>query len=211
MRRISVTYSREATIRVIIIDDHPMLRDGTQAHLDNAPAIEVIATGGTGSEALRLVDDLRPDVLLLDLRLPDINGVEVARQLCGRFPEVNVVVLTGYDATSYVAALRKIGIKGFLEKTATSAEIEAAVRAVAIGGTAFDATMPDGDGGGAALTIREFEVLRLIVNGKRNGEIAAELCLSIKTVEFHVGNVFSKLEARSRTEAVRLAQARGLV
>lgn len=191
------------SIRVIIVDDHPMLRDGTKACLDQAGGVDVVAVASTGAEALRLVQAHRPDALLLDLRLPDVSGVEIARRVRERSPEVAIVVLTGYEQLGYTRALRELGVKGFLQKTASSKEIVDAVRAVAAGGSAF----PDIEGSGniKALSMRELEVLRLMVAGYRNADIVEELSISLRTVEYHVSNVLSKLGARSRADAVRIA------
>jgi DNA-binding NarL/FixJ family response regulator len=206
----TVSTSKDSVVRVVVIDDHPLLRDGTTAALDRAPAITVVAVGGTGADALRLVQAHRPHVLLLDLRLPNMSSVDVARIVCSQYQEVAVVILTGYEEVGYVRALREIGARGFLQKTASSMDIVATVRAVVAGGTAFAATLGD-ENGGISLTTREQEVLRLVVKGRRNSDIAIELGISVKTVEFHVGNVLAKLGAYSRAEAIHLALEHGLV
>lgn len=200
-------------IRAVLVDDHPALRHGTQAILQQAGGIEVIGATGEGAEALQLVESLRPDVLLLDLHLPDVNGVEVARRVRERCPEVAVLVLTGYEEVGYVRALRELGVRGFVGKTASNEQIVAAVRAVAAGRTVLvsegvEATLRAGS---PVLTSREQEVLRLLAAGKRNQEIADALCVSLKTVEFHVGHVLEKLGARSRTEAIVEARRQGFV
>lgn len=197
------------SIRVIIVDDHPMLRNGTKACLEQAAGVDIVAVASTGAEALRLVQAHRPGVLLLDLRLPDVSGVEVARRVREWSAEVAIVVLTGYEQIGYARALRELGVKGFLPKTASSKEIVGAVRAVAAGGSAFP-NIADG-GSIEALSIRELEVLRLMVAGYRNADIAEELSISLRTVEYHVSNVLSKLEARSRADAIRIAHTDGIL
>lgn len=202
----------ERPIWIVVVDDHPMLRQGTRALLDGTPGMRVVATTGEGAEALRLAERCRPDVLLLDLRLPDISGVAVARRVRAAHPAIAILVLTGYDDAAYTRALLALGVRGYLPKTATGEEIVAAVRALAAGRSALDAAVrqaalaPDI----VALTERELEVLRLLVDGRRNQEIADALCIVVKTVEYHVGNILQKLHARSRSEAIRKAQEYGL-
>ena len=199
-------------IRVVIVDDHPMVREGTRALLERSAKIEVVGAVGEGMEALRLAGELQPDVLLLDVRLPDISGVEVARQTRQSFPEVKLLVVTGYDEIGYSRALRQLGVHGYLAKSASGAEIIAAVQAVAAGSvllTAESARVASG-GGREPLTSRERDVLELLVAGRRNAEIADQLTVSLKTVEFHVRNVFEKLGARSRAEAVSRALQQGI-
>jgi len=198
------------TIRVVIVDDHPMLLEGTRVCLERAPDIAVVGVTGMGREAIHLVAEHRPDVLLLDLRLPDISGVEVARQVRAAYPDTAIVVLTGYGDAGYLRALWPLGIRGYLPKTATDAEIVAAVRRAAAGYTMISSesreqvlTEP--------LTPREREILRRLVAGQRNAEIAAALLISAKTVEYHVSNIFTKLGARSRAEAIRIAHEQGIL
>lgn len=199
-------------IRVLIIDDHPMVREGTRALLDRSPAIEVMDALGDGSAALWLVRRRQPDVVLLDVRLPDISGIEVARRLRLEFPSIKVLVVTGYDEIGYARALLRLGVRGYLAKSASGAELVAAIRAVAAGNRVLTAEAARAvvDDGTTPLTAREHEVLHRLVAGMRNAEIADALCLSLKTVEFHVRNVFQKLGARSRAEAVSMALQRGL-
>src|SRR5689334_15656218 len=187
-------------IRVLIVDDHPMAREGTRALLERSAAIEVVGAVGEGFAALWLLRELQPDIVLLDVRLPDISGIEVARQLRTEFPTVKVLVVTGYDEIGYARALLQLGVRGYLAKSASGAELVAAVRAVAAGNQVITAEAARGivEGRNDPLTAREHEVLQRLVAGRRNAEIADDLCLSLKTVEFHVRNVLQKLGARSR-------------
>jgi DNA-binding NarL/FixJ family response regulator len=206
-----VALDGNARIRVVITDDHAVMREGTQLILE-AAGIDVVATAATGAEALRMVARHRPNVLLLDLQLPDTSGVEVAQIVCRDYPGVAVLILTGHAEGGYIRTLLQIGVQGYLHKMASGAEIVAAVRAVAAGRTivmsgTVGATAPTGS---EPLTARELQVLRLMAAGLRNADIARELFVSVKTVEHHVTNVLVKLQARSRTQAIVKAQQHGL-
>jgi DNA-binding NarL/FixJ family response regulator len=200
-------------IRVVVVDDHPMLRQGTQALLERTADIQMVGATGEGSAVFRLLQSQRPDVLVLDVHLPDMSGVEVARQVRAEFPEVAVLVLTGYEEAGYIRALVRLGVRGYLGKSASGEDIVGAIRAVAQGRTVLvsegvrAALRTDA----ATLTEREQDVLELLVAGRRNQEIAESLSVSLKTVEYHVGHVLEKLGVRSRAEAIRTALDRGLV
>ena len=202
-----------SAIRVVIVDDHPVLRDGTRALLDGSAGIAVVGATGEGRAALQLVARLRPDILLLDIHLPDLSGVEVARQVRAAHPAVGIVIVTGYDDAGYVRALLRLGVRGYLSKAAAGDQIVAAIRAVARGQTALlsEAARAVVGDGTTPLTARQRDVLRLLAAGRSNDEIAAALSVSVNTVEFHLGKLYQKLEVRSRTEAIREARARGLL
>jgi DNA-binding NarL/FixJ family response regulator len=195
-------------IQVLIVDDHPLVREGTRAALERSGHVEVIDTAADGSEALRLIAQRHPDVLLLDLHLPDISGLEVARQVRADAPDVAVVIITGYEDTSYMRALLQIGVRGYLRKTMSGTEIVNALQDAVAGRAVID--RPDSSAH-EPLTTREEEVLASMAAGGRNGEIAQQLGVSVKTVEFHIGHVLEKLGARSRTEAVVRARQLGLI
>jgi DNA-binding NarL/FixJ family response regulator len=203
----------EAGIRVVIVDDHPMVRAGTQALLDECLGIRVQGAASDAAGALAMVREHGPDVLVLDVRLPDMSGVELARQVRAMRPLTQILVLTGHDEPGYARALRHLGVRGYLSKTASADEIVAAVRAVAGGQTTFQgaAAEPGAEDGLEQLTEREQEVLQLLVRGLRNAEIAETIATSLKTAEFHVGRLLHKLQARSRSEAIIRAQELGLV
>lgn len=206
--------------RIILVDDHLLLRQGTAALLRADPTIEIIAETGSGTEALALAQRLAPDVVVLDIRLPDISGVQVARTLRQDLPDIKVLILSGYDTEQYTRALFAIGVHGYLLKTASGPELIGAVHAIRRGETALSAEISkkiaeqDPRVGIAAmehLSTRECDVLMLVGQGESNKEIATRLNIGVRTVETHVSNAMAKLRARSRTEAINLAQQRGFI
>ncbi len=200
-------------ITVLLVDDHPIVRDGTRTALERDTSIAVVGTVTRGTDALVAADRLRPAVVLLDVHLPDMSGVEVARRLRETLPEAAILVLTGYAEMGYARALLSVGIQGYLSKTATGPEIAAAVRAVAAGRRVLTAEAAVAARGSAeiALTPRERQVLVLWAAGRRYAEIADELCISVKTVEVHVGHLLDKLGATSRAEALDRVRDLGLL
>jgi len=196
---------------MIIADDHPVMLEGTAQLFAECPDLVVIGTAITGQETLRLVAALAPDLLMLDIRLPDMSGIEVARTMRKTAPDVCILVLTGYDDPAYAKALAKLGVHGMLAKTTPGSEIVAAARRICAGERLPMAAPTPFEHNSAALTEREQTVLALLVAGYRNREMAERLQVSLKTVEFHVSQVLEKLGVRSRTEAMGKAIARGLI
>lgn len=203
-------------IRVLLVDDHRLLRQGTRALLAEAPDIEVIAETDQGEEGVALTRRLHPDVVLLDVRLHGMSGIEVARVLRHDLPEIKVIILTAYPHEQYVRALFAIGVHGYLLKDASGAELQAAVRRVMedeqvlspeISARKRQASVIAPD----RLSDRELEVLTLVGRGQSNKQIAAALGVNSRTVETHVSRVMAKLDARSRTEAISLARQRGIL
>lgn len=205
-----MTYEKPR-IRVVIVDDHELLRQGTRQILQQDETIEVVGEASRGDDAVEMVGRLRPDLVLLDLRLPGLPGIEAARQIAQLSPATRVLVLTAYDEEDYVLEALQAGVAGYLLKTAPSHELLEAVRAVAAGTTVLEPsvsaalarrwTRSDGPGG-TDLSARELEVLRLTAHGMANKEIAGTLGLSLRTVEGHLNRTFNKLGVGSRTEAV---------
>ena len=207
-------------IRVLLVDDHVLMRQGTRTLLEEDPGIVIVGEAAQGEEALLLAAELRPDVVLLDIRLIGLNGVEVARKLRGELPEIKVLMLTAYPYEQYVRALFAIGVHGYLLKNATAAELIAGVRGVMAGESVLSAEIADKQIGRAwntsvvttgTLSEREHAILRLVSQGATNREIGAALAIREHTVESHIGNTMIKLSARSRVEAVTLAIQRGVL
>jgi DNA-binding NarL/FixJ family response regulator len=199
-------------IRVVVVDDHPLVREGTTALLARRGDIEVVGIAPDGKSALELVEAQQPDVLLLDLGLPDLTGIEVARCVRARWPSVAVLVLTGYATQRYTQLLTRLGVAGLLNKSAPNDQLVDSIYSAAEGRKLADSKRSSvlaGRHPRQALTVREHEVLALMAGGFRNAEIAAELSVSLNTVEFHVRHILDKLDARSRTEAVLRARSLG--
>jgi len=201
------------TIRVVVVDDHPIMREGLDTLLRGVPDVSLVGNAATGADALRQVERLQPDVLILDLGLPDMSGVEVARRVTSSWPNVSVLVLTGIDPARYVAPLTRLGVRGIVRKTAPTEELVSAIRLAARGSELPRRREPRASRGESpqGLTQREIAVLRWIASGHRNTEIAEGLHVTLNTVEYHVRNILTKLGARSRTEAIFKARALGYV
>jgi DNA-binding NarL/FixJ family response regulator len=198
---------------VVLVDDHVLIREGTEAALRNQADIVVVGATGSGAEAIQLVQEQHPDVLLLDVHLPDVGGIEVTRQVRYEWPGVAIIILTGFHEVGYARALINMGVQGYLYKTASGAEIVAAIRAAAGGQTVL---LPEVETAVAelpkeALTPRELEIVDLLAKGQPNGEVAIRLGIGVKTVEWHIGHVLAKLRARSRIEAILKARQMGLL
>ena len=205
-------------IRVAVVDDHPVVRQGLVAALEDEPDFEVVGAAGSAEEALVLIARLRPDVVLLDLELPGVGGVEAITRLIEANPSGQVLVFTAYDADERVMGALRAGAKGYLLKGATTDEIARAVRVVAAGGSALEPRVAarlvaevSGPRGAGSLTARERQVLQLIAAGLPSKQIARELSISERTVKFHSHSLLRKLGAENRAQAVAVAAERGLL
>ena len=192
-------------IRVLVVDDHPLFRDGLTGLLETVDDVEVVGSAANGAEAVQRSEELTPDVVLMDLNMPGLPGLEAIRRLV-RLPRApRVLVLTMVDDDDSVTAAMRVGANGYLLKGATQEEVLAALRTVATGGAVLGAgaarRLLDPAGHAEKLTERESEVLALVAEGCSNPEIARELGVSLKTVQNHVSHVLAKLQVRDRTQA----------
>lgn len=202
-------------IRLGIIDDHTLVRQGLRRLLEHMPRIAVVFDAGDGEAGLELIHRHAPDVILLDIQMPRMSGLHVLERLRDAGIPTRVIVLTTFSQDEMVYQAVRLGARGYLLKETTGAELENAIHAVAAGGTLLTPVAADRLAAQLhardTLTAREREVLGLLAEGLRNKEIAARLGTSEKTVQFHTANIFGKLGAQSRTEAVRIALGRGLI
>ena len=206
-------------IRVVIADDHNVVRKGIRDLLSDEDDITVVGEARNGQEAVDLALALRPDVVVMDIAMPELTGVEATRQLRAQAPGVRVLVLTAYDDDPYIYGLLDAGATGYILKTAESSEIVRAVRATAAGQSALDpavaprliARLTQPPAGGDTLTERELDVLRRAARGLTNKQIGADLAISDRTVQNHLANIYAKLGVASRTEAVTAALQRQLI
>jgi DNA-binding NarL/FixJ family response regulator len=213
---------RTGGIRVLVVDDHPVFRRGLLSVLADAEEIGVAAAVGTGEEALTAVAEQRPDVVLLDLNLPDLNGIEVTKRLMAQGYAGSVLILTMYDDEVALVATLQAGARGYLLKGATQDEILAGIRSVVTGGMVFGSAVaatvagrlvgsaPQRPAKALGLSERETEILTLIADGRSNTDIARALFISEKTVRNHITNVFSKIGVTGRAAAIERARESGL-
>jgi DNA-binding NarL/FixJ family response regulator len=203
---------------VLVVDDHELLRAGTRQILEQADGFDVIGEAADGGNAVRLVRELGPDVVLVDIRLPDGNGIDVARRILALETPPTVLVLSAYDDEHYVRAALAAGVSGYLLKTIPADELVRLVRAACDNPVnIFETPSPGGSTpplgrhwNDVSLTARELDVVRLVVRGLANKQIARQLSISPRTVEGHLNHVFDKVHAGSRTELVHYALSHGL-
>ncbi len=208
------------TIRIVLADDHPIVREGLASVLETQPDFDVVGQANDGAEAVDIVVALKPDVVLLDLEMPHVDGVQALRAMRAADPQTKALVFTAFDTDERIIGAVQAGARGYLLKGAPRDELFGAIRIVAQGGSTLQpvvaarlmerivsptASAPD------ALTEREQEVLTLMAQGLQNKEIASQLVISERTVKFHVSAILAKLDAGNRTEAVHMARQRGLV
>ena len=210
-------------IRILLAEDHAVVREGTRKLLESQPDFEVVGEAGDGEEAVELTKQLHPEVVIMDITMPKLSGIEATKQIKALYPSMAVLVLTGYDYDEYVFALIEAGAAGYLLKEATGDELIDAIRLVKAGEPAVHPRImrkilehlrtpvqePAEIATAESLTEREMEVLRWAVKGMSNKEIADALCLSVRTVQAHLQNIFNKLGVGSRSEAIVYALKKG--
>lgn len=209
-------------LRVFVADDHAVLRDGLKALVNGQPDMEIVGEADNGRVTVERAKELMPEILLMDISMPELNGVAAAELIRQECPSIKILVLTAYKDKGYLDRFLKAGAAGYVLKLSAADELIGAIRQVAAGGIYLDPQMADritdgyvrsqflkGEVRQRELTPREEELLRLIAQGYSNKEISGELKISVKTVESHKANLMQKLELRTRTEIVRYAVRRG--
>jgi DNA-binding NarL/FixJ family response regulator len=213
------------TVKILIADDHAFVREGTRRILEQEPDLEVVAEAGDGDEAVKYACDLKPDVALLDVSMPRMDGIEATKQIKALCPSVAILVLSAYDDDQFIFGLLEAGAAGYLLKSVRGKEIVEAIRAVHAGESVLHPSVARKvlnrfanvkgklrkKKSTEVLTEREMEVLKMVTRGSSNKDIAEALCLSVRTVQGHLANIFNKLRVSSRTEAVVHALKEGWV
>lgn len=216
-------------LRILLVDDQALVRLGFRMVLEAEPDLQVVGEAADGAEAIRLAVETRPDVILMDVRMPTLDGIEATRRIVAANPAARIIILTTFDLDEYAFGGLRAGASGFLLKDARPSELTAAIRAVASGDAAVSGRVtramlelfadqlpasqgaPSGEDPAAALTPREREILLAMADGLTNGEIGAKFFLTESTVKTHVGRVLSKLQLRDRVHAVIFAYDNGLI
>jgi DNA-binding NarL/FixJ family response regulator len=211
-------------IKVLLADDHAILREGIRMVLDAQPGIAVVGEADDGRQALEMVESLEPDVVVMDIAMPNLNGLEATRQIKRRFPRTQIVILTMHENQQYLVQIVKVGAVGCVLKRAAGTELVTAVRAAAHGESYFSPSIAsmilddyrlrlrhEGTDQSELLTEREREILQLVAEGKTNQEIAGQLTLSIKTVQTHRAHIMEKLDVHDRTDLVKAAIRMGMI
>ncbi len=217
------TMAEQRVIRVLIVDDHAILREGLKALLKSEPDIEVVGEASTGREAIKLIRQLHPDVVLMDISMPDMTGLEATQIIKKGYPEVKVIALTVHESEIYLKRMMQVGADGYVVKRAAAQELTEAIRRVVRGGvyihpdiakplvSELTRAQPAKKEQKEQLSEREWQVLRLIALGYTNKQIADRLALSVKTVETYRARIARKLGLRTRAELVKYALKHGLL
>lgn len=213
-------------IRVLIADDHALVRQGIRQYLEGAGDITIVGEASTGTQAVELAEKYHPDVLLLDINMPGLTGIEVTQKLKQSHPEIKILILTAYDEDPYVFSLLQSGANGYLLKSCEVDELQRAVHAVYEGKAILSPNVADkivrqiqrnsptqssAPASSDELTARELEILRLVARGYTNKAIGQEMGISDRTAQGHLASIYAKLNVASRTEAVTEAVRRGLI
>jgi DNA-binding NarL/FixJ family response regulator len=206
--------SQSDPIRVLCVDDHPLVRKGIASILANEADITLVGEADNGRDAVRLFRELRPDVVLMDLRMRELDGIETTRAIHGEFPDARIVALTSYDGDQDIYRALEAGVRGYLLKETAYADVVHAIRTVHAGKRLMPPEVAERLSEyfpKIALTLRETEVLELVAKGLGNKEIADQIGTASGTVKMHVQNILDKLGAADRTQAVTLAIRRGIL
>jgi NarL family two-component system response regulator LiaR len=211
-------------IRILLAEDHQIVREGTRQLLEQASDLTVIGEAADGEEAVHMVTELHPDVVVMDVRLPKLNGIEATKTIKARHPDMPILILSAYENDYYVFPLLNAGANGYLLKTTSGADLAQAIRTVHAGETALDPRIAHkvverltnkevyrGEEMTEGLTKREIEVLQVVAQGKSNREVGEELFISPHTVQVHLRNIFGKLGVGNRVEAVAYAVRQGWI
>lgn len=213
------------TIRILIVDDHKVVRQGIRSLLELEPDLDVVAEAGSGAEALKLVDTLRPDVVLLDLKMTDIGGVEVCQRVTAKYGNISILILTAISNDQEILECINAGAKGYVLKDVDVVELVRHIRIVHSGEAVLDPKVtrivmrhmrrspdaPESLPATQTLTEQELSIVQLIAEGLTNKEIGRELFLSPNTIKFHISNIMRKLDAKRRTEVVHKASTHDLI
>ena len=206
------------SISILLVEDHKIVREGTRQLLEQSTDMQVVGEASDGLEAVRLTADIQPDVIVMDVRLPHMSGIEATRAITTRFPKIKVLILSAYNIDSYVFQLLEVGASGYLLKTSSGAELAEAIRLVYSGQTALSSHISariinrlagrkpyQTNKMQKGLTEREIDVLRSAAHGHANKVIASKLGISTQTVQVHLRNIYSKMDVSSRSEAIARA------
>lgn len=218
-------FDTEKKIKIILADDHPLMRDSIKMHLENDPDIEVIGEANDGEEAVKLALALEPDVIIMDISMPKLNGLEATKQIKSQRPGITVLVLTVHSDTEHILKILEAGAAGYVTKNITGEKLLQTIRLILSGESVLSDDIMDNllvhalryplhsplPVGGEKLSSRELEILRLATMGKSNKQISQELDINLRTVKGHFVKIFSKLNVNSRTEAVVTGLRSGLI
>jgi len=206
--------SDQAPIKVFSVDDHPLLREGIAAIINNQPDMQMVAQAATGSEAIQKFREFHPEVTLMDLRLPDMSGIDALIAIREEFPDARIIVLTTFEGDVEIQRSLTAGARGYMLKSTPPKELVEVIRQVHAGKKQIPKEVAANLAehlGEEPLTERELEVLRLVAEGNRNRDIAAQLFISEETVKVHIKHIMEKLAASDRTQAVAIGVRRGII